>query len=236
MSINEENGYTAMQKRFYKDLASKWTTSDRDHVVGCFDAHNNWKDYDCMFANIPNIDTKIVLDFGCGPGRNMVKYAKTFGKIDGVDIDQTNLENAKIWISHSDLNISDHNLYLCNGCDLQGIPSDTYDIVMSTIAMQHICVYDIRINYLKEFFRVLKSGGLITIQMGYGSDHSIDYHANNWNAGGTNGLCDVSVVNADHLKTDLESIGYIDFSYEIKGSGPGDGHHPNWIYFRAYKP
>lgn len=27
-----------------------------------------------------------VLDFGCGPGRNIVKYNKRFNRIDGVDI------------------------------------------------------------------------------------------------------------------------------------------------------
>jgi hypothetical protein len=102
--------------------------------------------------------------------------------------------------------------------------------------MKHICVYDIRLNYFKEFFRVLKSGGLITIQMGYGSDHCTDYYANNWNASATNGHFDVSIQNPDDLKKDLESIGYVDFSYEIKQPGPSDPHHSNWIYFRAFKP
>jgi ubiquinone/menaquinone biosynthesis C-methylase UbiE len=236
MSINPDNEYTAMQREFYKLDSDGWSVLSRDRVVGSFDAHNIWKDYDCMFANIPNQEQKVVLDFACGPGRNMAKYAKQFAKIDGVDIDERNLECAKIWLTYSGLNESDHTLYLCNGFDLQNIPSDTYDIVMSTIAMQHICVYDIRLNYLKEFFRVLKSGGLITIQMGYGSNNCADYYDNNWNASATNGEFDVSIKNPDDLKKDLESIGYVDFSYEIKDSGPGDGHHPNWIYFRAFKP
>jgi hypothetical protein len=72
--------------------------------------------------------------------------------------------------------------------------------------------------------------------MGYGSDHCADYYANNWNAISTNGHFDVSIQNPDDLKNDLESIGYVDFSYEIKASGPSDPHHANWIYFRAYKP
>jgi ubiquinone/menaquinone biosynthesis C-methylase UbiE len=236
MSISPDNEYTAMQKEFYKIDSNGWSILARDKVVGSFDAHNSWPDYDCMFANIPNQEQKVVLDFGCGPGRNLAKYAKQFAKIDGVDIDEYNLECAKIWLTYSGFNASDHTLYSCNGFDLQNIPSDTYDIVMSTIAMQHICVYDIRLNYLKEFFRVLKSGGLITIQMGYGSDHCADYYANNWNAISTNGHFDVSIQNPDDLKNDLESIGYVDFSYEIKASGPSDPHHANWIYFRAYKP
>jgi ubiquinone/menaquinone biosynthesis C-methylase UbiE len=236
MSIDANNEYTAMQKGFYNELASKWDTMNRDHVVGSFDAHNNWHDYECMFVNIPDQDKKKVLDFGCGPGRNLVKYSKRFARIDGVDIDETNLKNAKTWITHSGLNVSDHTLYLCNGCDLKDIPSDTYDIVMSTIAMQHICVYEIRFNYFKEFLRVLKSGGVVTIQMAYGPPKFSGYYENNWDAISTNGACDVVVTDPNDLKKDLEKIGFVDYLYEVKGSGPGDHNHPNWIFFRATKP
>lgn len=229
--------YAAMQHRFYNQDAAGWTVNNRDAVVGTFDAHNSWGQYSHLFSGMDDLKGKRVLDFGCGPGRNLVKYAKTFGRIDGVDISEVNLEKARVWIEHNGLAAADFSMYQCNGMDLSDIPSDTYDIVMSTICMQHICVYDIRYGLLKEFLRVLKPGGCITIQMGYGGKRpgSVDYYANNVTAGTTNGHCDNRVEDPAQLRGDVEKIGYVNFSHVIADCGPGD-LHDNWIYFRAFKP
>lgn len=176
------------------------------------------------------------LDFATGPGRNIVKYANIFQSIDGVDIAQKNLDNARSWIGHNNLDISKHKLILCNGVDLSDISDNTYDVVFSTIAFQHICVYDIRYKYLTEIHRVLKNGGYITFQMGYGtpSKKTVGYYVNNYNALGTNRECDVAVSTPDEIKKDLESIGFENFQYKICKVGPGDWH-PNWIYFNAQR-
>ena len=42
--------------------------------------------------------------------------------------------------------------------------TNEYDFVMSTIALQHICVYDIRYSIMKDIHRVLKDGGVFTAQ------------------------------------------------------------------------
>lgn len=232
--MNPNNKYTKMQQSQYDNEASVWTLDNRDPVVGSFDAHNNWKDYDDYLFKSVETTGKVALDFGCGPGRNIVKFRDRFSRIDGVDISDGNLNNARIWFAKNNLALP--NLYKNNGTDLSEIPSDTYDVVFSTICMQHICVYDIRFNLLKEFRRVLKLGGSICIQMGFGLGHfsSVGYFENNYDAQYTNSGCDTRVESANQLKDDLDKIGFSNFSFDIRPTGPGD-IHGNWIFFRATK-
>ena len=233
--VNSDNKYSKMQKDHYDHMAGSWTIENRDHVVGPFDHHNNWVDYDNFLFKDIDTSNKLALEFGCGPGRNLVKFNNKFKQIDGVDISSINLDNAKIWCENN--NVTVPRLYHNNGTDLSIIPSDTYDIVFSTIVMQHICVHEIRFSLLKDFYRVLNSSGSICIQMGYGDNHprSVNYHENNYDATGTNSACDVRVENSDQLKNDLEKIGFTNFNYDIRPVGPGD-QHANWIFFRAQKP
>lgn len=225
-----------MQRTVYENEARQWNINNLDPVVGSFIEHNNWSDYEFLFKDIENLNDKVVLDFGCGPGRNIVKYSNTFKRIDGVDIAETNLRNAFIWIRHNNIDLQKHNLFLCNGIDLNNIDNEEYDIVMSTICMQHICVYKIRYNYFKEFYRVLKPGGHITIQMGYGtpSRMTVDYYDDYYEAKATNRGCDTNISDYKQVEKDLLSIGFKNFKYYIRPTGPGDCH-PNWIFFNAQK-
>jgi ubiquinone/menaquinone biosynthesis C-methylase UbiE len=234
--LDKNNKYTKMQKKSYDNSASQWTIKNRDPVVGVFDSHNKWDGYKYLFIDIPDLQNKVVLDFACGPGRNLVKYKNTFKKIDGVDISEINLKNAELWIKENKYDVKDFNLYLCNGVDLENIKDNSYDIVMSTIALQHICVYDIRFNYLKEFFRILKPGGHIAIQMGFGSPskNTVGYYENYYEAKGTNRVCDTEIKCVEQVEQDLTKIGFTNFKYNLTGPGPGDCH-PQWIYFSGEK-
>lgn len=234
--MDPTNPYTQMQKRRYDDDASRWSLSEKYWVIGGYETHNDWPDYKLLFKGLSDLSSKRVLDFGCGPGRNLVKYAGVFSRIDGVDISQINLEKARVLIEDNLLDVSKFTLYPCSGVDLANVPSETYDIVMGTIALQHICVHEIRFNYLKEYFRVLVPGGTLTMQMGFGkSSYGVDYYANNYAALTTNGGCDTRVDSADQLKRDLEAVGFTNFRYSIRPVGPGDSH-PNWIFFQADVP
>jgi SAM-dependent methyltransferase len=234
MALQVNNKYTQMQLETYNKEASEWSETNRDPVVGSYDAHNAFAGYENLFIPLNNCNQKelVGLDFACGPGRNIIKYKDRFAQLDGADISPVNIEKAR---SQTATHKIKNDLYVTNGVDLEGVPTDKYDFVMSTIALQHICVYDIRKSILTDMYRVLKPGGTLTIQMGFGNHPwSVGYYENFYDAGKTNGHCDVRIENVDDLKKDLTSIGYVGFKYVFGRTGPADVHDL-WIYFSAKK-
>lgn len=230
------NHYSLMQRIQQDHEANKWSLDAKDYIAGPFEAHNLWPDYQLfLFQNMQLGKVSKALDFGCGFGRCISLYRDIFGTIDGVDISGVGLEKAKEYLTSEGVPVP--NLYLSNGTDLREVPSNTYDVVYSVICLQHICVHQIRLGLMKEFFRVLKPGGLFTAQMGYGSNHpkSVGYYANQWDASGTNGTLDCRVEDAKQLSDDLFAIGFTDFEYWLRPVGPADIHE-QWIFFRARKP
>lgn len=233
--IQPDNEYTKMQLKQYDESAEKWSVGDRDHVVGSFDAHNKHEDYETLFDGIKT-ENKIALDFGCGPGRNLVKYYDRFKIIDGADISSINLEKAKLWLDYNNKSDRPTKLYQTDGISLNNIPDNTYDLVFSTITLQHIAVHEIRFNILKDMFRVLKDSGWISIQMGYGVAKldTVYYFSNDYSIEKTNGSRDVRVESSDQIATDLTKIGFKNFNSIITHVGPGD-NHSNWIFFKGQK-
>ncbi len=235
--IDPENPYTKMQREFYAREAAKWSPTNRDPVVGSFDLHNAWSDYDLLFAGL-DTQNMVALDFGCGPGRMMVKYAPKFRRIDGADLDFKNLQNAQLHMLRNGIDSGIVNLYETKGTDLYSVPDTKYDLVYSTICLQHIPVHTIRLNLFREFFRVLKPGGWFTAQMGYDppdETRGSEYYADYWDAPTTNTGADARVQSESQLGDDLAKLGFICFSTQIRESGPNDWHK-NWIFFRAQKP
>lgn len=235
--MTDLNQYAEMQRDYYNSEAQKWSPENREPVVGHFEMHSAWSGYENLFRELTGEQMKemVALDFGCGPARNIVKYHGRFKQIDGVDISTECLEKAKVWKERH--NIHEGNLYLCNGIDLRDIPDNTYDIVFSTICMQHIAVHSTRMSLMKEFHRVLKKGGIMSIQMGFGNAHynHVDYFSNDTSIGQTNGGCDVEITDIEPLQKDVESIGFTQFSHVLDGSLPDGKIHDYWMFFRGIK-
>jgi SAM-dependent methyltransferase len=226
------NEYLNMQKASYDREGSIWSVSQRDPVVGTYDQHNNFSDYDnFLFKDIDSTGL-YALEYGCGPGRNIIKFVDRFSSIDGVDISKVVIEKAKENIKHNNLPLP--NLYVTDG---DSIPTSDqiYDVVFSVICLQHICVHEIRYKIMQEVYRVLKPGGKFCFQMGLGGkNNAVGYYENDYTATVTNGSRDVSIEDEHFLKQDLEKIGFGNYKSDVRKSGPGDTHR-NWIWVQVEK-
>lgn len=230
-----KDDYLNMQNAHYEKYAEAWSLKFRDPVVGSYDAHNKWPDYDKYLFKDFDTNGLIALEYGCGPARNLIKFQDRFARVDGIDIAQTNLDKAKINLE--DAGIKEYKLHLTSGDNLNEVSSESYDVVFAVICFQHICVYEIRHSILKDIYRVLKPNGYLCFQMGYGGKDGIptaEYFDNVYDATTTNGHADVSIKNEDDLKKDLELIGYKNYQSDIRPTGPGD-NHKNWIWVQVQK-
>ncbi len=231
--IDPNNKYTKMQEKFYDKSASVMAQTDHNH-------HNGNPDYweillKPLVSDSAQWKDKYALDLGCGTGRNIQNLLNNayWARVDGVDISYENLKYAEHRILMH-FNEDEFKLFKSNGVDLRELQSDFYHFVMSTIMLQHIAVHEIRYSLLEEVYRVLKPGGLISFQMGFGEGYGkAAYYENHYEATETNTKHDVIVVDPDQIKHDLEKIGFKDFTYNIRPAF-SDGH-PKWIYFNATK-
>lgn len=224
--------YLEMQKNYYNTDAVRWNLNHRDPVVGTYDSHNVWTDYDnFLFKNFTTNDL-VALEYGCGPGRNIVKFNNRFKRIDGVDISAECIEKAKINLEANHIPIP---ILVSNNGELIPFQDNTYDVVFSVICLQHICCHEIRYNIMKEVYRVLKPGGKFCFQMGFGGcDDSVNYYDNDFDAKATNGHRDVTIENEDFLKNDLANLNFKNYLSDLRPTGPGD-RHKNWIFVQVEK-
>lgn len=227
---NKDNNYTQMQKRSYHNGTS-------NHPE-----HNDNTDYwDILLGDLKDSDKwsgKFALDFASGKGRNVTNLLSlcNWDRVDGVDISEGNIEFCKMLYG-----TRMSNWYCNNGVDVSELNDNEYDFIMSTIALQHIPVYDIRKSLITDLFRTLKPGGLFSFQMGYGEGLESplgprsEYYANTYDAHGTNSHHDVRVHNESDVIDDLTNMGYVNITTEVRDAFSDSGH-PQWIYVKAYKP
>lgn len=100
------------------------------------------------------------LDFGCGVGRLTQALADHFDRVVGVDISGTMLEQAVRYNRKEE-----RCRYVQNGrADLALFPGPEFDLVYSSIVLQHIAPRFVR-RYIPEFVRVLRPGGVAVFQL-----------------------------------------------------------------------
>lgn len=203
--------YAQMSKRFMnKPFDSPLA------IVGNYEWHEAFPYEQYLFydqAGNPLVDfaSAKIIDFGCGPGRMVARARKLFNRVDGIDISEYAIEYAR---EH----FKDSKFYVSSGIDVGQTPENTYDIVFSTIAIQHIPCKTIRENIFQGIESILKPGGYMSIQVAYNptqqagvwshdTEHA-SYDSDFWNAKATNGHADM-VINKNDLEkvqADLEKI------------------------------
>ena len=107
-----------------------------------------------------------MLEIGCGAGRMTMPLSKIFGHVDAVDISPEMIAQAKIALRDC-RNVRFH---VNNGKDLAMFKKDEFDFAFSGIVFQHIPSRAIIENYIRETWRVLRSGALFIFQV---QGHSI---------------------------------------------------------------
>jgi ubiquinone/menaquinone biosynthesis C-methylase UbiE len=94
------------------------------------------------------------LDFGCGAGRLTKALAKRFSKVTGVDISEPMIAAAQKYVKGRGIK------FVINASNrLEGLKDGSADFVYAGIVLQHIPPA-LSSNYIKEFMRALKPGGL----------------------------------------------------------------------------
>jgi SAM-dependent methyltransferase len=100
------------------------------------------------------------LDFGCGAGRLTRPLASRFAAVTGVDVAPAMLDLAR-----QDNPVADRCEFLLNDRpDLTILPDGTFDLVYSSIVLQHLPTALIK-GYLAELGRVLRPGGSLVFQL-----------------------------------------------------------------------
>ncbi len=230
-----EDGFLKKQSDFWNTISQGWSLQNKNPVVGWYDYHNSFPYYKThLFRGIENRQDKVVLEIGCGPGRNMILFRDWFTRIDGVDIAPDTLVKAKINLDDAGVPIP--NLWVTDGKSLPMIADAQYDLVFMVISHQHITSRAVRMNLYREAYRVLKPGGHFCFQTGFGPGHprSVDYFADTFEGDEEFINKDVRVEDLTALTTDVEAAGF--HQTDIQLTEPCKDEHPYWLWLRTEKP
>jgi len=221
-----------MIKKFWADQASGWSLSNKNPLVGWYAEHNqDPREEEILFRGVPLKVGTLALEYGCGPGRNMIKFKDHFQRIDGADISQEILD--KLPLNLEEANIPVPNLFHTDGHSLPLVNDCGYDVVFSIICMQHIACRAWRLELYREFLRVLAPGGFFCFQMGFGRNDSAADYFHDYDET-DNHHRDVRVENVSVLQKDLEEQGFVAFDHVL--TDPCRDIHAQWIWVRVQKP
>ena len=220
-------------QNFWASEASKWSLQNKNPLVGWYTEHNeDPREEELLFRGVPVKVNSLALEYGCGPGRNIIKFKDWFQQIDGADISKDILE--KVHINLAEANVPLPNLFHIDGHSIPFILDCSYNVIFSIICMQHIASRSWRLELYREFYRLLVPGGFFCFQMGFGPGHglSVDY----FHEYDETDTChrDVRVEDAAVLQKDLEDQGFVGFDHVL--TDPCHDCHPQWIWVRVQRP
>jgi len=234
-----QRSYNSMQKQQYKKYTGSFADS-MELCVGEFKSHEAYP-YEQYLLEHYSGTYGIVLDFACGMGRMMNRFMPIFETVDGVDLSLEYITYAEKYLKEKGNSLGKFNLYQSSGMGVDIGKPEHYDFIFSTIALQHICVYDIRLSIFKDLWALLKPDGSCCFQMGFGWDNGTHWFSNKFTARSTNAGLDICIPDESHLegiRKDFENIGYKDVKFEMKLSPhpeKGNTYHPIWLFIHMKK-
>lgn len=212
--MSENEVFLDMQRSFYDD---ERVDVDK-HIIG-YPEHNLLLPYETMilyrngdiryplFNKYITHDLKAI-DYGCGPGRMVERMNEFIPRVDGVDISPRLIEIAR---KESKNGRSQFFVTKGDGMPLHDMFREHYDLVYSTLCLQHIPVRSLRKQIIHSCYDVLRRGGKAVFQMlfnfkGVIPDAHRDWFAEYTDAPATNSAHDVHITK-ETLPIALADIG-----------------------------
>lgn len=109
-------------------------------------------------------DGKVVVDFGCGPGNDLVGfgvYSKP-KKLIGVDVSSTSVEQARVRLKAHALDKTTELIVQDATCEALPIESESVDHIHSSGVLHHVSNLS---SVLAELYRILKPGGTARVMV-----------------------------------------------------------------------
>lgn len=100
------------------------------------------------------------LDFGCGVGRLTVPLSESFTHTVGIDVARPMIAAARQHMPAG----ARCEFVVNREPDLSRFPSGSFDVVHSCLVLQHVPP-EVSVQYIAEFFRVTRPGGLVVFQV-----------------------------------------------------------------------
>lgn len=200
-------------------------------------------------------ENKMALDFGTGMGRNVNNLLSlaNWKTVYAVDISEKNINKCTETFPEK------AKFRLIGGKDLKMFKDNSFDFVTATLVFKHLASHTLRYLLLEEIYRVMKPESVFTFDMGAGQNLDeraypnhwfcimrtgglvlpkdlkvADYHANIFDALGSNGEYDVRVIDSEDLESDLQKIGFKNIEIHRQPSYD-DYIHKEWLYIRCEK-
>ena len=145
-----------MNKTKAKLLVNK-TKDDYDLIADHFDQTRSYLPADILAVAKLAVDGDKVLDAGCGNGR-LVECFK-------VKVDYIGIDNSSTLLNISQERYPNHKFLLVDNLDELKFEDDYFDKIYCLAVFHHIPSGEMRINVLRELFRVLKMGGKLYLSV-----------------------------------------------------------------------
>ena len=131
-------------------------------------AHNAYYDRPAVYALLPDVAGKRVLDAGCGPGIYAAWLLAHGAEVVGLDVSAKMVEFAeqrlqgRARIMQADLSQP-----------LDFLAAESFDLIVSALALDYVRDWQ---AVFREFFRVLRAPGYLVFSVGHPSDEFYDHH------------------------------------------------------------